>query len=40
LFYSGKYFQPRRMNSFAFGLVFKLVLKSKFAALKTKQAES
>jgi short-subunit dehydrogenase len=40
LFYSGKYLQPRRLNSFAFGQVFKLVLKSKFAILKTKQVGS
>jgi short-subunit dehydrogenase len=40
LFYSGKYIQPRRLNSFAFGQVFKMVLKSKLAFLKTEQAQS
>jgi short-subunit dehydrogenase len=32
LFYSGKYLQPRRLNSHAFGCVFKMVLKDKLAA--------
>ena len=33
LFYSGKYLQPRRLNSFAFGKVFKNVLANKLARL-------
>jgi short-subunit dehydrogenase len=40
LFYSGKYIQPRRLNSFAFGQVFKMVLKGKLAFLKAEQAQS
>ena len=35
LFYTGKYIQPRRLNSFAFGQVFKMVLKDKMNAQKT-----
>ena len=34
LFYVGKYIQPRKMNSFAFGRVFKMVLKDKLALKK------
>ncbi len=32
LFYSGKYLQPRRLNSYAFGRVLKMVLKDELAA--------
>ena len=35
LFYAGKYIQPRRLNSFAFGQVFKIVLKDKMTTQKT-----
>jgi short-subunit dehydrogenase len=34
LFFAGKYIQPRRMSSFAFGQVFKMVLKDKMATQK------
>jgi hypothetical protein len=40
LFYSGKYLQSRRLNSFAFGQVFKMVFKGKLAFLKAEQAQS
>jgi short-subunit dehydrogenase len=39
LFYSGKYLQPRRINSFAFGQVFKMVLKNKLAKVNTGQTQ-
>ena len=40
LYYAGKYIQPRRMNSFAFGRVFKMVLKDKLASYKAVESTS
>lgn len=36
LFYSGKYLQPRKVNTFSFGLVFKRVLREKLNKLDSK----
>lgn len=38
LFFSGKYIQPRKINTLAFGRVFKLVLRKKMAPGKTAEA--
>ena len=40
LFYLGKYIQPRKLNTFSFGRVFKMVLKDKLIAQKSAGANS
>ncbi len=40
LFYSGKYLQPRRLNTFAFGQVFNKILRDKLSRLARDKVEA